>query len=172
MRGRRLTPEEAEQSKLRRKALARARYAADPERHQAHVRRYRAENRDLISQRRKAQYASDPERFRETRRLNYRANLCSEAASRANQRAKSQMIEGVFTAEDMREKFNEQGGKCFYCRTQLESYHIDHKIPLCRGGSNWPSNIVCACESCNLSKGRKTDCEYMMVLWSRQYVED
>lgn len=34
--------------------------------------------------------------------------------------------------------------------------HIDHVIPVSRGGSNDPSNLVCACGVCNRYKGNRT----------------
>jgi 5-methylcytosine-specific restriction endonuclease McrA len=41
-----------------------------------------------------------------------------------------------------------------------QSYHIDHMIPLSRGGSNWPSNLQLLCPRCNLSKHAMTDEEW------------
>jgi 5-methylcytosine-specific restriction endonuclease McrA len=32
------------------------------------------------------------------------------------------------------------------------SWQVDHVIPLSRGGSNWPTNLVCACGQCNSRK--------------------
>lgn len=40
---------------------------------------------------------------------------------------------------------------CFYCDGGDE--HRDHVVPLARGGHNYASNIVPACEACNKSKG-------------------
>jgi 5-methylcytosine-specific restriction endonuclease McrA len=43
----------------------------------------------------------------------------------------------------------------------LVKFHVDHKTPLSRGGSNWPSNIVCACAECNMKKNAKTAEEFL-----------
>lgn len=43
---------------------------------------------------------------------------------------------------------------CAYCGGPVQ--HIDHVIPLSRGGSNWPANLVPACAPCNLSKNKRT----------------
>lgn len=58
-------------------------------------------------------------------------------------------------------------GKCSYCnRPQSRSVKLtkDHVVPVSKGGGTTKSNIVCACPSCNSSKGNKD-----MVEWySRQ----
>jgi hypothetical protein len=43
---------------------------------------------------------------------------------------------------------------CAYCGSE-EDLHVDHRIPLARGGSNSFDNLVTACGPCNLSKGPK-----------------
>ena len=43
---------------------------------------------------------------------------------------------------------------CSYCKTFIpgNSVHIDHIIPITRGGDHHPSNFAIACKSCNSSK--------------------
>jgi len=63
-----------------------------------------------------------------------------------------------------------QGGKCYYCRQELDNKgrgHIEHKTPLTRGGHNTKTNIVISCSKCNLQKGRKTEEEYYEYLGHR-----
>lgn len=45
------------------------------------------------------------------------------------------------------------GQPCFYCGK--ESKHLDHVIPLSRGGTHSIGNLVPACQFCNLSKHNK-----------------
>ena len=48
---------------------------------------------------------------------------------------------------------NRQLGKCAYCPKDIRSrYHIDHIVPLSRGGVHSIGNIALACPSCNCSK--------------------
>jgi len=51
---------------------------------------------------------------------------------------------------------------CAYCGVRLtaNNAHVDHKIPLSRGGDSDPDNLVASCKSCNLSKGAKTPYEW------------
>jgi 5-methylcytosine-specific restriction endonuclease McrA len=52
-----------------------------------------------------------------------------------------------------------RGPNCLVdCR---ETYHVDHLIPLARGGHNNPSNIVITCPFCNQSKKDKTPYEWI-----------
>ncbi|OKI71401.1 HNH endonuclease [Streptomyces sp. MJM1172] len=46
------------------------------------------------------------------------------------------------------------GSACAYCGKRAE--HLDHVVPLSRGGEDVESNMVPACAPCNLSKGAKT----------------
>lgn len=62
---------------------------------------------------------------------------------------------GIHTAQEIEQQYERQQGKCYYCHKRIVRYHIDHIIPLSRGGSNDISNLVLACPSCNLSKGNK-----------------
>ncbi|MEU6633832.1 HNH endonuclease [Streptomyces parvus] len=46
------------------------------------------------------------------------------------------------------------GYRCAYCGESAE--HLDHVMPLSRGGTDTEDNMVPACAKCNLSKGAKT----------------
>lgn len=49
-----------------------------------------------------------------------------------------------------------QSGKCNGCLNSLKEFHIDHMLPLVRGGTNTDDNVQLLCPTCNLSKGSKT----------------
>lgn len=71
-------------------------------------------------------------------------------------RAHIKQIGGHFTAEDIRQKYKRQKGRCYYCHIKLVKYHVDHVIPITReGSSNDPWNLVLACPACNSSKKDK-----------------
>lgn len=55
------------------------------------------------------------------------------------------------------------GSQCAYCHVALQPDEItrDHRIPLARGGTNLPANLVPACRHCNSSKGGKTAREFL-----------
>lgn len=50
---------------------------------------------------------------------------------------------------------------CVYCNESVgDSWHLEHKTPLSRGGTNDLENLAVACQACNLQKGDKTVEEY------------
>lgn len=80
---------------------------------------------------------------------------------RRNYRARKRKAEGFHTAEDIKLHYKTQEGRCWYCQKELNgTYHVEHRCPLSRGGSNWPENISLTCEYCNLSKGDKLPWEW------------
>jgi 5-methylcytosine-specific restriction endonuclease McrA len=55
---------------------------------------------------------------------------------------------------------------CFYCKEPLTSdFHIDHKIPIAKGGTRSLENFALACMQCNQEKHAKDIDEYR--IWRR-----
>jgi hypothetical protein len=47
---------------------------------------------------------------------------------------------------------------CIYCKCDVsQKYHVDHIIPLAKGGKHVPDNIQILCPSCNVRKSSKLD---------------
>ena len=76
-----------------------------------------------------------------------------------NRRARKVNAKGSHTVEQLKARFDYHGNKCVYCNS-TENLHADHQIPLSRGGTNFASNMVPACASCNCSKNDKTPIEF------------
>lgn len=76
-------------------------------------------------------------------------------------RARKRNADGTYSQFDIERKYKAQKAKCYYCGISIkDGYHIDHVVPLSRGGSNWPDNLVLACPSCNNRKHNKLPHEW------------
>jgi len=65
-------------------------------------------------------------------------------------------IGGKVSSEVKFNLFVKQSGICYWCFEKLDKiYHIDHVIPISRGGDNSETNIVVCCKSCNSQKSNK-----------------
>lgn len=73
-------------------------------------------------------------------------------------RARKMSAPGTHTAAELRELWKSQAGRCAYCDCEITSEyrHLDHIIPLVRGGSDSIDNLCYTCPPCNLSKKDKT----------------
>ena len=68
---------------------------------------------------------------------------------------------GFFDSEDIEQLYIQQNKRCYYCNKMLKrKFHIDHKIPLSRDGSNRPENLCLACPNCNREKYTMTEEEF------------
>lgn len=63
---------------------------------------------------------------------------------------------------DRMELMREQNGECAYCGTNItEQHHLDHKVPISRGGGHLKENVHLTCPRCNLRKSDYTHEEYL-----------
>lgn len=54
--------------------------------------------------------------------------------------------------------FSRDGGVCVHCSGKIhanELWHVDHLVPLSKGGSNEIDNLALSCVRCNLEKHNK-----------------
>jgi 5-methylcytosine-specific restriction endonuclease McrA len=59
-----------------------------------------------------------------------------------------------------------QCGKCAICKKALKrvGFHLDHIIPIARGGGNTDRNIQLTCPKCNQKKGSKDPIAFMQSI--------
>lgn len=132
------------------KACFKSRYEKTKEHVRAYGAKYRLDNKSKIA-----------EKDRKYREL----NRDKTNAVYNNYRARSAGANGSFDNADWKARLDYYGSKCVYCGCEGKMTK-DHRVPLSRGGSNWPSNLVPACQSCNSSKGAMTESEYRATLCS------
>jgi 5-methylcytosine-specific restriction endonuclease McrA len=66
------------------------------------------------------------------------------------------------SAGTIKSLFMDQEGKCVFCKEPLAEYHVDHIIPIARGGDGREENLQLLCPKCNLSKRAKDPVRYML----------
>ncbi|RUU23681.1 hypothetical protein EOD10_04405 [Mesorhizobium sp. M7A.T.Ca.TU.009.01.3.2] len=147
----------------------------------AYKKQWREANIDRVLERNALHYHANKDRYRQNgnkwRAKNRDKHIAGADASRkrhldryrvhaAKRRAMKQNAPGTFTREDIKAQLIAQNGRCYWCSEAFvgDNHTIDHLTPLSRGGSNYPSNLVCACRSCNSQKGPKTPDEYRLYL--------
>lgn len=118
----------------RRRAAARVYYVANRERICETSKAWRAANPGKSAILQKAWKDKNPEKVR--------------ALKRARKVAKRAMIK--------RDLMKLQRGRCAYCREKLGvDTHVDHVMPLKRGGPDKRSNLQLTCAPCNLTKNAR-----------------
>jgi 5-methylcytosine-specific restriction endonuclease McrA len=72
---------------------------------------------------------------------------------------------GVFkvTDQDISRQINRQNNECFWCHEKLDKLHVDHIIPLTKGGRHSIGNIVISCPKCNLIKSDRLPIEFKIL---------
>lgn len=149
------------------KKACNAKYRSEnPEKEKARQAKYYAENREKRRAYDAKRRIEHPEKRRAARAKWVKANPDKVRAKNQRRRAKKRNAPGTFTAEDWKAKLAYYGYKCRYCgihksETKEGWLEADHAIPLSQGGSNFISNIVPACRSCNASKNARTFKEFL-----------
>jgi 5-methylcytosine-specific restriction endonuclease McrA len=119
-------------------------------------------NKERVRQRNKAKwqrrYQANREKFIK-KAADYQKTPNGRLIKRAahlRRRARERNAPGTITAAFLRELYQRQDGKCACCCKELNGdYHIDHIIPLAKGGTNEPHNIQLLTPTCNIKKGAR-----------------
>lgn len=81
--------------------------------------------------------------------------------------------DGSFSKEEIADLYELQDGRCAACTARLSSkYHIDHIVPLANGGTNYIANIQLLCAPCNLSKGARSNDDFLRALRAQKQHEE
>lgn len=123
----------------------------NPERFRARSRRWALANPEKTKATAKRSALKNPEKHKaisiqktQARRARKYQNSTTQQISEASAKTKELKLSGF--------------ASCPYCKMfyLAESMHIDHIMPLSRGGSHSAENITLACCQCNQAKGSKT----------------
>ena len=100
-------------------------------------------------------YSANAEAMREKHKQYRLSNPDVRKAIHHKRRSRKMGADGWFTSRDIASIRVKQRGRCALCRVPLRKQHIDHVIPLARGGTNYPKNIQLLCPTCNVRKSAK-----------------
>jgi 5-methylcytosine-specific restriction endonuclease McrA len=129
-------------------------------------------NREHTKEYRDAYYQEHVEEMRAYSIAYSKANPIPNRQNARNRRMlkKQIAVKGSYTPTQIQEQLKRQKYKCYYgfCGyakfmkqpNGMSLFHIEHVVPLSRGGSNDISNIVLACPTCNLKKHDKLPHEF------------
>jgi hypothetical protein len=132
-----------------------ARSAAAKARREALGEMHRAENRKRMRKWRE----ENPEAYAAVRAKYHALNPGSQRAYSHSRRIKTG---AGMTAKQLSDWTKAQDKRCFYCDCACEStYHVDHIVPLSKGGEHQEWNLVIACAPCNLAKGACDASEFL-----------
>jgi 5-methylcytosine-specific restriction endonuclease McrA len=137
----------------------RAFYAKDPEKHRAKRRQEIAEHPEREAVRRRKYYEKHREEI-VAKMVKRRRDSGAAAEGMRRWKKEKEEAPGSFTKAEFAELVESVEGRCVYCWEQPEVLTQDHIVPLSRGGSDYITNIVPACRSCNASKGARTPEEW------------
>jgi len=133
--------------------------------------------KEEIAVERKAAYAQNPEirrriglasyyRHHEKRLVGKRRYRTDhpETGKAQNRRYRARLagVQPGHTLDDLIRIHRRQRDLCFWCGGRLHGlYEPEHVIPLSRGGSDYPENLVVSCRKCNVSKSGRTPVEWI-----------
>lgn len=117
---------------------------------------WRDRNPEKVVAGRKAARAKDPEKHRARSKAWRDANKESVRAHSSAYRAKKQASGGAHSADDVAWLIEQQKGRCALCGKRLVgAYHVDHVMPLSKGGTDDRGNLQIVHPVCNLRKAAK-----------------
>lgn len=149
----------------------------NPEKKKLLDKKYQEKNRDKLKEYNKIYYIENIEKFKI-----YNKEYCSAHKEEAIERVRryretpkgksskknyehkrrTEKRKGDVSTNQLLELI-EKSSECYWCKESLSDKvtHIDHLVPLSRGGLHTISNLRVTCSKCNLKKGNKTPEEYL-----------
>jgi 5-methylcytosine-specific restriction endonuclease McrA len=160
------------------KSYAKQYYAENRDERIAYTKQWKSENKEWVRERRAAYRALEENKLKEKQAYDKwrAANIDKDKAKTKayrdgnverilarNQNRRALLSGGKLSLGIASALLARQKSKCACCRVDLKKvgHHLDHIVPLSKGGVNEDSNIQLLCPTCNLSKGAKCPIEFM-----------
>jgi len=126
----------------------------------AYAAQYRQEHKDEISVNH-AQYYQDHKEDVSKRIAQYHKTTNGKAVRKASRARRRSTNYDYVSADTMKEVMSASDNICPYCGNLFTDGHIDHIVPVSKGGTNEKNNLVYCCATCNHRKHSKSLEEFM-----------
>lgn len=129
------------------------------------ARKYREENKQAIAEQQRRYYQENKEERRAYYEKWRKNNLDIRRFHNRKRAAAKQGCASFESVDELWQMYHDQDGLCAYCETTLfGEFHIDHIVPLSRGGLDEVDNYAITCPTCNLQKHAKTPLQFVKEL--------
>ena len=124
---------------------------------------YHKKNAKKICQRSKQWLKDNPEKAKQTYLKNYAKNKDQYLERSRKRKALKRNAEHDNYMPWLSKVKSKKMFICYWCSEKVttKNLHVDHIIPLSRGGQDTWDNICASCDKCNMSKGAKTPEEFI-----------
>ena len=129
-------------------------YENDKEKIKTRIQKWRDENKEHVANYLKAYKNEYLKHYKNTEKY-------TDSRKRCNARRAKRIFDssdGSLTIDYIASLKDIQNDKCYYCDNPLDfkkkrSVHMDHYMPISKGGKHSVGNVVLSCAKCNISKG-------------------
>lgn len=117
---------------------------------------YYNENKDQVDRKNKNYYLNNKEKIAEYKRQYMAVVENKILAKNVRNKRRAKIKDGSVTPQEIRGLIKNVKS-CYWCDKKIDknNYHLDHFMPLSKGGLHTISNLVIACPTCNLQKNAK-----------------
>lgn len=124
--------------------------------------KYYSNNREYLLAQKREYHVINRDKILEDKRVYLQTPMGKAVDTNHRHKRRSQKKGGDVTGAQMLNLIS-ASKSCFYCHCDLNGVkiHVDHFVPLSKGGLHSISNLVIACEPCNLRKGVKDPMVFM-----------
>lgn len=121
-----------------------------------YYKKYYEKNKQKISERKKKYHIDNKERMELKQKIYKKTESAKISIKNTRMKRRTITKTGDVTTQQLQELY-ENSKFCYWCNTNLKNkkIHLDHYIPLSKGGQHTLSNLVVSCPHCNHTKSNK-----------------
>jgi 5-methylcytosine-specific restriction endonuclease McrA len=117
---------------------------------------YKSANDDRIKAQKQQYYSGNKAAILSQQQEYRRANTATVRAGILRRKARAANIPSNVSPDHITALIEMFNNACAYCGETLENgYHVDHFVPVSRGGHTVPGNLLVVCPACNMHKHSK-----------------